>query len=88
MLRDGLLAARPDYGWLSEETEDDAGPAATAAECFIVDPIDGTRAFIAGEPSWAHSLAVVAGRPGDGGRRLPAGRPTSSMPPPSAAAPR
>jgi myo-inositol-1(or 4)-monophosphatase len=58
MLRDTLTGARPGYGWLSEETED--GPARLARpRSFIVDPIDGTRAFIAGEPSWAHSLAVV-----------------------------
>lgn len=58
MLRGELLAARPGYGWLSEESED--GPARLEAErVFIVDPIDGTRAFVAGEKSWAHSLALV-----------------------------
>jgi len=62
MLAARLLAARPGYGWLSEETED--GPARLAAEqVFIIDPIDGTRAFIAGEDTFAHSLAVAeAGR--------------------------
>jgi myo-inositol-1(or 4)-monophosphatase len=60
VLRTDLLAARPDYGWLSEETEDD--PARLGAErCFVVDPIDGTRAFIDGQTSFAHSLAVVDG---------------------------
>ena len=58
MLRAELLAARPDYGWLSEETEDD--PARLQAEhCFVIDPIDGTRAYIAGEDHWAHSLAIT-----------------------------
>ncbi|MEQ9042033.1 MAG: 3'(2'),5'-bisphosphate nucleotidase CysQ [Silicimonas sp.] len=57
-LRTALLAARPDYGWVSEETEDDPARL-TASRVFIVDPIDGTRAFVAGEPTWAHSLAVV-----------------------------
>ncbi len=58
MLRTELRAARPDYGWLSEETED--GPARLTAErAFIVDPLDGTRAFLAGEPSFAVSLAVA-----------------------------
>jgi myo-inositol-1(or 4)-monophosphatase len=63
MLRDRLLAARPDYGWLSEETED--GPARLMARrVFIVDPIDGTKAFIDGNTAFAHSLAVVEeGRP-------------------------
>jgi myo-inositol-1(or 4)-monophosphatase len=62
MLRETLGTARPGYGWLSEESEDD--PARLAADrCFVVDPIDGTRAFIAGEASWSVSLAVAeAGR--------------------------
>lgn len=57
-LRQMLTAARPDYGWMSEETEDDDARLNTD-RLFIVDPIDGTRAFIAGEAIWAHSLAVV-----------------------------
>jgi myo-inositol-1(or 4)-monophosphatase len=58
MLKARLLAARPDYGWLSEETPDD--PARLARDCvFIIDPIDGTRAFIAGEETFAHSLAIA-----------------------------
>lgn len=53
-----LLAARPDYGWLSEETADN--PSRLDCErVFIVDPIDGTRGFIRGEDSWTVSLAVV-----------------------------
>jgi myo-inositol-1(or 4)-monophosphatase len=58
MLEDVLRKARPDYGWLSEESIDD--PARLdAGRCFIIDPIDGTRAFIAGESGFAHSLAVA-----------------------------
>jgi myo-inositol-1(or 4)-monophosphatase len=58
MLKARLSEARPDYGWLSEETPDD--PARLACETvFIIDPIDGTRAFIAGEETFAHSLAVA-----------------------------
>ena len=53
-----LGAARPDYGWLSEETPDDT-VRLSAQHCFIVDPIDGTRAFLNGERNWALSLAVV-----------------------------
>lgn len=58
VLEDTLRTGRPDYGWLSEESEDDA----TRLECdkvFIVDPIDGTRSFIEGSRTWAHALAVV-----------------------------
>jgi len=57
-LKTRLQTARPDYGWLSEETPDEPGHRA-ASRVFIVDPIDGTRAFLDGEPTWAHSLAVV-----------------------------
>jgi myo-inositol-1(or 4)-monophosphatase len=62
-LRTQLLAERPDYGWLSEETADD--PARREREAvFVVDPIDGTRGFIEGDDRWCVSLAVVrSGRP-------------------------
>jgi len=60
VLRTDLLAARSNYGWLSEETEDDA-ERLNAERCFIVDPIDGTRAFIEGQTSFAHSLAIAQG---------------------------
>lgn len=57
-LRTTLLKARPDYGWLSEETADDHSRF-TAQRSFVVDPIDGTRAFLAGAPTWCVSVAVV-----------------------------
>lgn len=57
-LRETLLQARPDYGWLSEETADDLKRLA-APRTFVVDPIDGTRAFIAGNSTWCVSVAVV-----------------------------
>lgn len=53
-----LTRARPDYGWLSEETEDNS-KRLQAERVFIVDPIDGTRSFINGEKTWSHALAVV-----------------------------
>jgi myo-inositol-1(or 4)-monophosphatase len=59
-LRDSLTAARPGYGWLSEETPDTPDRLA-ATSVFVVDPIDGTRAYLAGEKAWAHSLSVVTG---------------------------
>jgi myo-inositol-1(or 4)-monophosphatase len=62
-LKASLSAARPGYGWLSEETIDDDARLARH-RVFIVDPIDGTRGFIRGEDSWTVSLAVVEdGRP-------------------------
>jgi len=57
-LRERLLAARPGYGWLSEETPDSADRLG-CERVFIVDPIDGTRAFVDGQETWAHSLAVT-----------------------------
>ncbi|MCZ8334289.1 MAG: 3'(2'),5'-bisphosphate nucleotidase CysQ [Rhodobacteraceae bacterium] len=57
-LADMLRSARPEYGWLSEESPDD--PARLALrDVFILDPIDGTRAFIEGEDSFSHALAVA-----------------------------
>ena len=58
LLATNLRLARPDYGWLSEETEDSAARL-SAEHVFIVDPIDGTRSFIDGSKTWAHSLAVT-----------------------------
>ena len=58
MLSSDLRLARPGYGWLSEETEDTTDRLSKES-VFIVDPIDGTRSFIAGTPHWAHSLAVA-----------------------------
>jgi myo-inositol-1(or 4)-monophosphatase len=57
-LQSALTTARPDYGWLSEESPDDLSRLAYQ-RVFIVDPIDGTRGFIRGEDSWTVSLAVV-----------------------------
>lgn len=57
-LKQALLDACPDYGWLSEETAD-SPDRLDQERVFIVDPIDGTRSFIARDVSWAHSLAIV-----------------------------
>jgi myo-inositol-1(or 4)-monophosphatase len=57
-LKTVLMGARPDYGWLSEETEDTAARLSRDT-VFIVDPIDGTRSFVEGSRTWAHSVAVV-----------------------------
>ena len=63
LLRERLGAARPDYGWLSEETADDAARL-SVRRLFVVDPIDGTVAYMKNRPWWAVSIAVVEdGRP-------------------------
>ena len=57
-LRQHLGALIPSAAWLSEETAD--SPARLkAAQIFIVDPIDGTRAFMSGDARWAVSVALV-----------------------------
>ena len=58
LLKDRLRAARPDYGWLSEETVDDPARLTTTRQ-FVVDPIDGTVAFMNNKPWFAVSIAVV-----------------------------
>lgn len=58
VLEEMLRDARPNYGWLSEETDDD--PARLSCDTlFVIDPIDGTRAFLAGKDTWCVSVAVV-----------------------------
>jgi myo-inositol-1(or 4)-monophosphatase len=72
LLKARLLAVFPGAGWLSEETADDAARL-SRRELLIVDPIDGTRAFVAGDPRWAVSAAlVIDGRPVAGVIHAPA----------------
>jgi myo-inositol-1(or 4)-monophosphatase len=63
LIKRRLLGTRPDYGWLSEETADDA-KRLFMPKVWVVDPIDGTRAFIKGRDGFCVSVALVeAGRP-------------------------
>ena len=57
-LKDALMLARPDYGWLSEETADTT-VRLDRNRTFVVDPIDGTRSFLDGGDVWCVSVAVV-----------------------------
>ena len=56
-LRAELAALAPEAAWLSEETE--AAPDRTVPFAWIVDPIDGTRAYISGKPDWTVAVALV-----------------------------
>jgi myo-inositol-1(or 4)-monophosphatase len=57
-LKTRLSAAVPRAGWLSEETADD--PARLDRDLvWIVDPIDGTRAFLSGNHDWSISIALL-----------------------------
>lgn len=63
LLHDRLRSAFPDFGWLSEETEDDPRRLDTES-VWIVDPIDGTRAYLDGRDDWVVCVALaVRGRP-------------------------
>ncbi|MFC3060166.1 inositol monophosphatase family protein [Paenirhodobacter populi] len=56
IIKEELRGARPSYGWLGEETGEDAGEDPTRR--WIVDPLDGTTNFLHGLPHWAVSIAL------------------------------
>jgi myo-inositol-1(or 4)-monophosphatase len=58
LLKQRLLAAKPDYGWLSEETADDQSRL-SARFVWVVDPIDGTRAFIKAKPHFTICIGLL-----------------------------
>jgi len=60
LIESRLRSATPDYGWLSEESVDDDVRLGRPL-VWIVDPIDGTRAYLAGREDWCVSVALVAG---------------------------
>ncbi|TMJ56408.1 MAG: 3'(2'),5'-bisphosphate nucleotidase CysQ [Alphaproteobacteria bacterium] len=59
LLERKLRSATPDYGWLSEESADDEARLGKPL-AWIVDPIDGTRGYLAGREDWCVSAALVA----------------------------
>ncbi len=56
IIREELTEARPNYGWLAEESTEIAG--ADPTRRWIVDPLDGTTNFLHGLPHWAISIAL------------------------------
>jgi myo-inositol-1(or 4)-monophosphatase len=63
LLRERLNAIAPNIAWLSEESADDPARL-NARRVWVIDPIDGTRAFIGGLPDWAVCAALIEdGRP-------------------------
>jgi myo-inositol-1(or 4)-monophosphatase len=58
LLEERLRDARPGYGWLSEESTD-APDRLDTDRLWVVDPIDGTRAFIRRRPEFTVSVALV-----------------------------
>jgi len=60
LLENRLRSATPQYGWLSEESADDEVRLGKPL-VWIVDPIDGTRSYLAGREDWCVSVALVEG---------------------------
>ena len=56
MIRDVLMEARPNYGWIGEESAPVEGKDPTRR--WIVDPLDGTTNFLHGLPHWSVSIAL------------------------------
>ena len=56
ILKEALMDARPNYGWLAEEGGGEEGKDPTRR--WIVDPLDGTTNFLHGLPHWAISIAL------------------------------
>ncbi|MGZ9810656.1 histidinol-phosphatase [Pseudoroseicyclus sp. H15] len=58
-MRDILAARRPEDGILGEEFGQQAG---TSGLTWVLDPIDGTRGFISGTPTWGVLIGVTDGQ--------------------------
>ena len=58
LIRQRLAVARPEDGFIGEESEASAG---TSGIDWIVDPIDGTVNYASGMPSYGVSIAAVRG---------------------------
>ena len=56
IIRETLMEARPNYGWLAEESDEVKG--ADPTRRWIVDPLDGTTNFLHAIPHWAISIAL------------------------------
>ena len=79
LLKERLTAARPTYGWLSKETPD-TPDRLDCDRVRIVDPIDGTRAFLKGRPQFAVCAGLVdGGQPVLGAVCNPAGMSFSTL---------
>ncbi len=61
LLAQRLLDARPEYGWLSEETPDDPARRVGKGRTFMLDPVDGTAALVERIPQWTISIGIIEG---------------------------
>jgi 3'(2'), 5'-bisphosphate nucleotidase len=60
-IRDRLIRLAPELPIISEEQETPPQPLPPDTEYFLVDPLDGTREFIAGRDEYAVNIALMAG---------------------------
>lgn len=64
-LRLSLTSLAPQYGYIGEETEASRPPAPGETRAWVVDAVDGSRAFVAGMPLWTPAVCLM-----DGGRPI------------------
>jgi myo-inositol-1(or 4)-monophosphatase len=60
-LKETLRSLQPDYGYIGEETEENREPRNGATCSWIVDALDGTRAFSAQMPLWTPAVCLMDG---------------------------
>ncbi|MCC6224194.1 MAG: inositol monophosphatase [Thermoleophilia bacterium] len=60
-LRLALTGLAPTYGYIGEETEDSQPPAPGETHSWVVDALDGSRAFVAGLPLWTPAVCLLDG---------------------------
>ena len=60
-LRSSLTALAPRYGYIGEETAESRPPAPGETRAWVVDALDGSRAFVAGMPLWMPAVCLMDG---------------------------
>jgi myo-inositol-1(or 4)-monophosphatase len=60
-LRSSLTALAPGYGYIGEETEESSPAATGETRAWVVDALDGSRAFVAGMPLWMPAVCLMDG---------------------------
>lgn len=60
-LKLALSGLAPDYGYIGEETDENRAPAPGEEHSWIVDALDGSRAFAARMPLWMPAVCLMKG---------------------------
>lgn len=58
-LKLALTGLAPNYGYISEETEETCAPSAGETHSWVVDALDGTQAFFARLPLWTPAVCLL-----------------------------